>query len=407
MSPPIESDTATSSQRNREVSTVAGVYCSRRASDSGVTTRRRGKDAFGKKAYGQRSKAKLQKLQEKVKVHQQFVEESAKNQLGSTALPPTAAATPPSSMFPASEYTYFSALAPPGDLDTDCTPYTTRALDQGAFLNPLQPPATFAHATPFDSWNTFHGSYDSQKPLTPEPSCPASGMLMGVSIDGPFCSAQSLRDLHADRGAWEPLTPEPATVVPGDSRRHVDTPVSLQGRVRHVMEQAAVVGFETLDEAIAAYYTETFEDVPSLYQEQRLSRNRRLPRLLNTLHSASNGWSEWERRGFQEQLTLGAEKVLIQELNTFITQQRVGADGNKSANADMRDTSIGSTEDVMMRTLKAQNDVSATFDPMRTLSSHAGTDPFGQENRSDTVLAIIETLCHGQGSSLKGCQDRS
>lgn len=267
-------------------------------------------------------------------------------------------------------YSFFFALAPPEQFDTNGTPYRTRVSDQEAFFNSLQSPATFTHATPFSSWNTLHGSYGPQEPLTPGPSCSASDIMTGFTLDDPFCSAQSMRGLHGDRGMQPRLSPENDRAPWGDSRQRLDTPDLPQGRVRHVMEQAAAVGFETLDEAVAAYYTETFEDMPSLYQEQRLSRNRRLPRLLNTLHSAAKGWSEWERRGFQEQITLGAEEVLVQELNTYITQQRMSADGNRSASGDMGEARVEHTEDALRRRRKVQNDVSANLNPARACPSH-------------------------------------
>ncbi|KAK1997112.1 hypothetical protein LX36DRAFT_87248 [Colletotrichum falcatum] len=274
-------------------------------------------------------------------------------------------------------------------------------------------------------------TYDMQEPMTSGPSCSASDILTGFTMEDAFCPTQSLQSRLP--GPQQPPSPRPpqefvAAAEAGATRgvnargaHHFDTPAhtpesSQQARVCYLMEQAAAAGFETLDEAVAAYYTETFEDVPALYQEQRLSRNRRLPRLLNTLQSAARGWSEWERRGFQEQMTMGAEELLVQELNAFVRRQQrpggisSGGDGVRSADND--DAAKGGhfgTPDKppMMRVTQAQNDFPNLWALMTALLARA--NPSRQVSGSDTVLAIIETLCHGRdvGSASGGGLDRS
>ncbi|KAK3943770.1 bZIP transcription factor [Diplogelasinospora grovesii] len=99
--------------------------------------------------------------------------------------------------------------------------------------------------------------------------------------------------------------------------RSIDRAAPVQDRIRHIVDSAIEAGFTTFDEAIEAYYTETFDETSPLYRDQRLSRNRRLPRLLGALRDASKDWSHWERRGFQEQITQGAEDILVDELELF------------------------------------------------------------------------------------------
>ncbi|GJC96127.1 hypothetical protein ColKHC_04953 [Colletotrichum higginsianum] len=345
--------------------------------------------AVGRKVYGHHSKAKLQKLQEKVKVHQQYVEESIKAQTcnaaaaTTTTLSPSAASTPGNSMYSTPMMHHdtagFGVELFMKHFTTECAPFGTHIQDEGAFFTSFQSAAAFTHAPQFSPWDMLPGSYDAKEPLTPGPSCSASDILTGFTMEDPFGTAQSLRGLHCtEHGTHQRLSPECTGRAPEEvGRAHADTPDfhSSQDRVRHVIEQAAAVGFETLDEAIAAYYTETFEDVPSLYQEQRLSRNRRLPRLLSTLQSAAKGWSEWERRGFQEQIAMGAEELLVQELRTFVARQKTGAGNGNEATANNE-----VTETATARSQRVQND----------------------ENGSDTVLAIIEALCHGRGVGPRG-----
>ncbi|TQN66295.1 Transcription factor radR, partial [Colletotrichum shisoi] len=348
----------------------------RRPSNLGsVMARKTDHDAVGRKVYGHHSKAKLQKLQEKVKVHQQYAEESiraqtynsatAANTTTTTTLSPSAASTPGNSMYSTPMMHHDTAgfgvelfMTPPEHFTTECAPFGTHIQDEDALFTSFQSAAAFTHAPQFSPWDMLPGSYDAKEPLTPGPSCSASDILTGFTMEDPFCTAQSLRGLHCtdNNGTQQQrfLSPECTGRAPDeDGRAHADTPDlhSSQGRVRHVIEQAAAVGFETLDEAIAAYYTETFEDVPSLYQEQRLSRNRRLPRLLSTLQSAAKGWSEWERRGFQEQIAMGAEELLVQELRTFIARQKTGAGSGMEATARNE-----VTETATARSQRVQND---------------------------------------------------
>ncbi|GAB0139053.1 hypothetical protein EsDP_00007269 [Epichloe bromicola] len=99
--------------------------------------------------------------------------------------------------------------------------------------------------------------------------------------------------------------------------RTIDRGAPLPDRIRHIVDSAIEAGFTTFDEAIEAYYTENFGESSPLDRDQRLSRNRRLPRLLGALRDASKDWSHWERRGFQEQITQGAEDILVDELQLF------------------------------------------------------------------------------------------
>lgn len=96
-----------------------------------------------------------------------------------------------------------------------------------------------------------------------------------------------------------------------------DKSAMIEDRMAYVLEGAKAVGFQTFDESIVAYYTTCFDEVPSLYDQQRLSRGRRLPQFLAACCGAARGWSDWERRGFQGEILQGAEDTLVRELKTF------------------------------------------------------------------------------------------
>lgn len=148
---------------------------------------------------------------------------------------------------------------------------------------------------------------------------------------------------------------------------NIDCSSPVQDRIRHIVGQATKAGFATFDEAIEAYYTESFDETSQLDRDQRLSRNRRLPRLLGTLRDASKGWSHWERRGFQEQITQGAEDILVEELNLFKTQCPDLAFRRDIVNMELEMTEAG-TNRIMSNSRKFQDHV-CTFSFLSHLAS--------------------------------------
>ncbi|EKG10383.1 Basic-leucine zipper (bZIP) transcription factor [Macrophomina phaseolina MS6] len=92
---------------------------------------------------------------------------------------------------------------------------------------------------------------------------------------------------------------------------------SLDERIEYVLECAAAAGFDGLDSLAAAYYTGTFDESSLLAAEQRLSRNRRLPKVLAEVFHAAGAWSAWERRGFYEEILQSAESMLVAECSGF------------------------------------------------------------------------------------------
>lgn len=89
---------------------------------------------------------------------------------------------------------------------------------------------------------------------------------------------------------------------------------SLDERFECIMEQVDAAGFESFDAMATAYYTQAFGESSALADEQRLSRNRRLPKVLSVVYSsAAGGWSDWERKGFEDEILRTAESVLTNE----------------------------------------------------------------------------------------------
>ncbi|KAH8126488.1 hypothetical protein LI328DRAFT_166060 [Trichoderma asperelloides] len=89
--------------------------------------------------------------------------------------------------------------------------------------------------------------------------------------------------------------------------------ISLDGRMEGIMEKVRAAGFDSFDALVSAYYCGNFGEASFLANEQRLSRNRRLPKVIDDVFQATKQWSAWERRGFQEEILKTAESMLKSE----------------------------------------------------------------------------------------------
>ncbi|KAH0495851.1 hypothetical protein TgHK011_009379 [Trichoderma gracile] len=88
---------------------------------------------------------------------------------------------------------------------------------------------------------------------------------------------------------------------------------SVGESIESIMENVQAAGFDSFDALVSAYYCDTFAEASPLANEQRLSRNRRLPKVIDDVFRATSGWSSWERRGFQEEILKTAESMLTSE----------------------------------------------------------------------------------------------
>jgi hypothetical protein len=108
----------------------------------------------------------------------------------------------------------------------------------------------------------------------------------------------------------------------------LDTSASTGGRLSDVLKAVAAAGFDSLDDAVVAYYVESLKDNERLGQGQRLNRIRRLPVLLRELHFGAQGWSQWQRRAFQEQIIKSTEDIVIAELKDHLAARRPNRSGS-------------------------------------------------------------------------------
>ncbi|KAF2025025.1 hypothetical protein EK21DRAFT_93606 [Setomelanomma holmii] len=112
------------------------------------------------------------------------------------------------------------------------------------------------------------------------------------------------------------------TLPRSEETTQLGTSASSGGRLSHVLEAVAAAGFDSLDDAVVAYYVESLKDNERLRLQQRLGRIRRLPALLKQLHLAAQGWGKWQRRQFQEQMIKSTEDIVIAELEDHLAAKR-------------------------------------------------------------------------------------
>lgn len=137
----------------------------------------------------------------------------------------------------------------------------------------------------------------------------------GEAVDG-AAPAGGTRELASEKTMPDTVMPLPKT----DSQLE---PSAVTGaRLLHVLKAVSAAGFDSLDDAVLAYYAETLKDDDRLRQQQRLSRIRRLPVLLKELHLAAQDWGPWQRRGFHEQIIKSTEDIIVAELQEHLSTCR-------------------------------------------------------------------------------------
>ena len=92
---------------------------------------------------------------------------------------------------------------------------------------------------------------------------------------------------------------------------------AMDEKFEGIMHHVQAAGFGSFDELAAAYYSSTFRDTSPLANEQHLSRNRRLPRVISDVYKAAGNWTHWERRGLHEEILKTAESMVNSEASAM------------------------------------------------------------------------------------------
>jgi len=200
----------------------------------------------------------------------------------------------------------------------------------------------FQHST--DSQDACTPSQGSQGPHTLQQHLAVSAQVT-YEVGTQSRSPEDHHDTNPNKGLQQRLIPHSAHESRQNNTLNLNATAPIQDCIRYITNKAAVVGFDNLDHTVVAYYTEIFNDTSLLHQNQRLSRNWCLPLLLSTLNTAVKNWSEWERRGFQEQITQGAEEIFIREMILFVASRPIDIDSRNAANNSLAGERVGSRRD--------------------------------------------------------------
>ncbi|EFR00433.1 hypothetical protein MGYG_03436 [Nannizzia gypsea CBS 118893] len=96
--------------------------------------------------------------------------------------------------------------------------------------------------------------------------------------------------------------------------------LTLEQRIRHVIDAKEEVGFESIDAAVTLYYTAKFPENSLLRYAQSASRSHRLGKFLTSLHESSDHWVGREARGYHDGQMSCIERTCLSELGGL--QQR-------------------------------------------------------------------------------------
>ncbi|KAH7004560.1 hypothetical protein EDB82DRAFT_487142 [Fusarium venenatum] len=162
------------------------------------------------------------------------------------------------------------------------------------------------------SWDTTTKPHSTENRATP---------IIDKHVS-PFEAALEIVEVASDRSAQDVHD----AISTGDG--HVETQVPIEDRLSQVLKAVDAAGFDSLDSAVIAYYQRSSKGNEWLRQEQRLNRMRRLPILLKELHLAAQGWGQWERRNFQEQIIKSTEDILFAELQDHLAARRSSPHGS-------------------------------------------------------------------------------
>ena len=184
------------------------------------------------------------------------------------------------------------------------------------------------------------------------------GHLSLASDTGSITSNGGYFDLQADIAMTKSMasdTGSPPTPPAKDA--------TLEERLGYVMESAEMAGYHDFNALISAYYTSDFPESSSLSNEQRLSRNRRLPKVLFELFQATSSWSEWERRGFQEEILKTAENMLSLEGDSARRSLEIKLTPLLDALDDENNVAAAKRQSIHAMKLLIQNEVRAVRPP--------------------------------------------
>ncbi|MCJ1245652.1 hypothetical protein MMC30_002856 [Trapelia coarctata] len=167
------------------------------------------------------------------------------------------------------------------------------------------------------------------------------------------------------------------------------TPVSasspLSSRLASALDTTRQLGFSSVDDLAAQFWTADLRDRPSLADAQRLSRRRGLPRMLAELRKNSDDWTSWEAQGYHDEVVHAAEAVLDDECRRFLVAGR-SLSGSSSRPQEEE------THDLKRMFQEELPNLYAILDALCATSLPDDDIVSGENDRSKAIVNAIDSL---------------
>lgn len=114
----------------------------------------------------------------------------------------------------------------------------------------------------------------------------------------------------------------------------------LTDRLEYILGSVTRAGFRNFDSMVSDFYTADLTSFPMLANEQRLGRNRRLPRVLADLRANMEGWTRWEAQGCRNEILEFAESIFSAEIQKLRNDKRLHAGFDSSWDGKQQDEDV-------------------------------------------------------------------
>ncbi|EME40077.1 hypothetical protein DOTSEDRAFT_74812 [Dothistroma septosporum NZE10] len=179
-------------------------------------------------------------------------------------------------------------------------------------------------------------------------------------------------------------SPSTTASVDRDSQKansSISPSASVGTRLESAVQAIRPLGFDSIDELAAQYYTADLQHRPVLSHIRQLSRRRGLTELLRAIREdARDNWTEWEVQRYRDEVLRAAEEILDDEFSQF--------------------TKLSGHDSKPNETLAERKRLfQAELPNLSSLLSGLGlsVDLQGNGDRASTTVYAINTLLHGIG----------
>ncbi|KJZ73008.1 hypothetical protein HIM_07580 [Hirsutella minnesotensis 3608] len=160
------------------------------------------------------------------------------------------------------------------------------------------------------------------------------------------------------------------------------TPV--QERMEVILRHMNALGIKSFDELFVSFYCDPFQNNSPLSEEQRLSRNRHLPKSISDVLRRASHWDGWERRGLEHEVFKAAEGFLAKEATS--SQLDIVSEIKSLVDLEAVDQSRSSNDLTGVQNMFKEKLPNAWASAMASVTQNA---PPWHCDRSNTALATL------------------